>query len=182
MATPTQISALIIGALGPGVITSSVLDGLHPTLIVPLEHFLAVAKFVRDQPEIQMDMLRSLSGLDYPDKKQLVIAYDLMSYAHVHELCLKVILPRDNPQMPTASHIWRAADWHERECYDLFGINFLGHPDVVTDQTGTHPRRILLPDEWQGFPLRKDYQFPREYEGIPGSVEIDWAQKPNYPK
>jgi NADH-quinone oxidoreductase subunit C len=173
---------LVTRSLGPQTITQSVLEGQHPWFGVPAEHLPAVAQFVRDNPEIQLDMLRSVSGLDYPDKKVLAVAYDLMSYTHLHELCLKVFLPREKPEVASVSEIWHAADWHERETYDLFGILFTGHPDSVTEEGVTHPRRILLPDDWDGFPLRKDYKFPREYHGIPGSVEMDWAQKANYPK
>jgi NADH-quinone oxidoreductase subunit C len=128
-------------------------------------------------------MLRCVTGLDYPDRKQICVAYDLMSFSHLHEFCFKVFLPRENPVLASVAEIWRAAEWHERECYDLFGVRFSGHPDSVTGKDGVeHPRRILLPDDWEGFPLRKDYAYPREYRGIPGSVEIDWAQKENYPK
>jgi NADH-quinone oxidoreductase subunit C len=183
MLTPTQMFALVTRSLGPQVITQSASEGLHPWFGVPAEHLLAVAQFVRDNAEIQLDMLRSVTGLDYPDRKLLAVAYDLMSYSHLHVLCLKVFVPRDNPVAPSVAEIWHAADWHERETYDLFGINFTNHPDSVADVGAVkHPRRILLPDDWEGFPLRKDYAFPREYHGIPGSVEIDWAQKANYPK
>ena len=75
--------------------------------------------------------------------------------------------------MPSVVRFWPAADWHEREAYDMFGIVFDGHPDL---------RRILCADDWEGFPLRKDYVFPREYHGIPASVELDWQQQPDYPK
>ena len=77
--TPTQMHALVTRSLGPQVVTQSVLEGSHPWFGVPAEHLLAVAQFVRDNAEIQMDMLRSISGLDYPDKKLLAVAYDLMS-------------------------------------------------------------------------------------------------------
>lgn len=186
MLTHGQITSLVTRALGAAAVTARQDEGLHPFAVVPAEQLLAVAHFIRDNAESQLDMLRCISALDYPDKKQLVLAYDLLSYTHRHEWCLKVILPRpalpEIPSVPSVAGVWPAADWHEREAYDLMGINFLGHPDVVTDATGTHPRRILLPDDWQGFPLRKDYAFPREYEGIPGTVEMDWAQKSNYPK
>ena len=86
---------------------------------------------------------------------------------------IKVFCPRDNPSVPSVADLWPAADWHEREAYDMFGIVFDGHPDL---------RRILCADDWEGFPLRKDYVFPREYHGIPASVELDWQQQPDYPK
>ena len=77
---------------------------------------------------------------------------------------LKVLLPRwkddkpgELPEVPTLCAVWRTADWQEREVYDLVGVNFLGHPDL---------RRILLSDDWVGYPLRKDYEFPLEYHGI----------------
>ena len=69
--------------------------------------------------------------------------------------------------MPSVHQLWASANWHEREAFDLLGIEFTGHPDL---------RRILCADDWVGFPLRKDYEFPREYHGIPGSVELDWQQ------
>jgi NADH-quinone oxidoreductase subunit C len=86
---------------------------------------------------------------------------------------VKVYCPRENPRVPSVVDVWKAADWHEREAFDMFGIIFDGHPDL---------RRILCADDWVGYPLRKDYVFPREYHGIPGSVELDWQQQPDYPK
>lgn len=169
-----------------GAVVAKQADGLHPWVSVKPERWRDVAMFVRDDARLKLDMLRSITGLDYPDKKQLAAAYDLISFDHRHELCIKVFVDRPalpaRPVIASVAEVWRAADWHERETYDLLGIVFEGHPDSVTDQDGTHPRRILLPDDWTGHPLRKDYVFPREYGGIPGSVEIDWAQKPDYPK
>ena len=178
----TQIAALVTAECGPDAVVGQSLEGFHPSISVPAAHWPRVARFLRDDSRLQLDMLRSITGLDYPDKKQLCAAYDLMSFNHLHEFCVKVFVSRDLPEIASVADIWPAADWHERETYDLLGIVFTGHPDAVTDESGTHPRRILLPDDWTGFPLRKDYAFPREYQGIPGSVEIDWEQKPNYPK
>lgn len=169
-----QTATTGVGGAGSG--------GGHAWVAVNAADFPKVAHFLKNDPQLHLTWLRSLTGLDYPDKNQLVVAYDLMSHDLGHEFCVKVFLPRDNPVLPTVSHVWRAAEWHEREAYDLFGIIFVGHPDSVTEDGVTHPRRILLPDDWQGFPLRKDYVFPVEYHGTPGTVELNWAQKAEYPK
>jgi len=76
---------------------------------------------------------------------------------HNHKLTLKVLLPRDNPVVPSVERVWRAADWHEREAYDLFGIIFEGHHNL---------KRILLPEDWEGHPLRKDYKVQEYYQGM----------------
>jgi NADH-quinone oxidoreductase subunit C len=178
----SEMAAALVQRFGAGAVTGQELAGIHPWLGVPAQMWPEVARFLHDEAALRLDMLRSITGLDYPDKKQLCAAYDLMSFDHLHEICVKVFVPRDQPVIPSIVEIWHAADWHERETYDLLGIVFTGHPDSVTDEGGTHPRRILLPDDWEGFPLRKDYAFPRQYQGIPGSVEIEWEQKPNYPK
>ena len=79
----------------------------------------------------------------------------------------------DKVNLPSMTPLWRSAEFQEREIFDLYGIVFNGHPDL---------RRILCADDWVGWPLRKDYVFPREYHGIPGSVELDWQQQADYPK
>ena len=85
------------------------------------------------------------------------VVYHLFSYTHRHALVLKVGVPRDNARLATVSTVWRAALWQEREIFDLLGVDFEGHPDL---------RRILLPEDWVGHPLRKDYVEPTEYHGI----------------
>lgn len=187
MLNPTQILLHLTNAF-PDIIFAPHFDGpsaLHPSISIAPASWLPVAQHLRDDPQLSFTLLRSITGLDYPDKKLLVAAYDLMSFDHHHEICIKIPVTRDKTGggvIPSAAHLWHAADWHERETYDLLGINFSNHPDSVTDLSGTHPRRILLPDDWLGHPLRKNYSFPREYHGIPGSVELDWQQKTNYPK
>jgi NADH-quinone oxidoreductase subunit C len=84
---------------------------------------------------------------------------------------VNVRVDRADAHIPSVADVWPAADWHEREAYDLVGIVFDGHPDSVEDLDGLHPRRILCPDDWAGYPLRKDYAFPIEYHGIPGTTE-----------
>jgi NADH-quinone oxidoreductase subunit C len=80
------------------------------------------------------------------------------------EFAVRVETDRKAPSIPSVSSVWPAADWHEREAYDLMGIDFAGHPDQ---------RRILCPDDWEGHPLRKDYDFPLEYHGIPATTEFE---------
>jgi NADH-quinone oxidoreductase subunit C len=92
------------------------------------------------------EYLNCLSGADWTT--HLEVVYDLSSLAHPVTIHLRVTVDRAQPMLPTVSDLWRAADWHERECYDLFGVRFDGHPDH---------RRILLPEDWVGYPLRKDY-------------------------
>lgn len=137
----------------------------HPRVHVNAARWREIAEFVRHDPELQFDWLANLSGVDYAADEQLCVVYDLWSFEHRHQFAVKVFCDRANPRVPSVCDLWRAADWHEREAYDLFGIVFEGHPDL---------RRILLPEDWVGHPLRKDYQFPQEYHGIAGTVVQPW--------
>ena len=154
-------------------ITASFPDDKHPRVHVSAQDWRAVAEFLYREPSLKFDWLANHSGVDYVADDQMCCVYDLWSFDHRHSFAVKVYCPREDPAIPSVVDLWPAADWHEREAYDLFGIRFPGHPDL---------RRILCADDWEGFPLRKDYAFPREYHGIPGSVELDWQQKPEYPK
>lgn len=128
----------------------------YPFFFVNAEKINAISLFLRDEESLQFDNLSCLSGLDY-DKDNLAVVYHLYSYVHHHKLVIKVIIPKSNPVLPTVSDVWAAADWHEREAYDLVGMTFSGHPDL---------RRILLPEDWEGHPLRKDYKVPEFYRGM----------------
>lgn len=115
-----------------------------------------VALFLRDAPDLRFDYLMCLTGVDFGT--HLASVYNLISTKHLHRANVHVEVPRDRPFVPTCEHVWPTANWHEREAYDLLGIKYMGHSDL---------RRILLPEDWEGFPLRKDYVFPQEYHGIP---------------
>lgn len=144
-------------------------DDKHPRVHVDAADLHEVAEFLRHDPAMRFDWLANLSGVDYVADNQFCVVYDLWSFELDHSFAVKAYAPRtDDASFPTVVDLWPAADWHEREAYDLLGIRFDGHPDL---------RRILLADDWEGHPLRKDYVFPREYHGIPGSVELDWQQK-----
>ncbi len=161
---------------GPAI-TGGKLDAIDPWIEVSPESLDVVARHLRDDPALRMNFLHCVTGIDYfePDAKKaaklswqphLEVLYHLSSTIHRHRLLVKVILPRWKdgvvgriPQLPTVSRVWSTANWHEREVYDLMGVEFLGHPDL---------RRILCPEDWVGHPLRKDYQMPLEYHGIRG--------------
>ncbi len=145
----------------------------HPRVHIATENWRPLAEFLIQNPLLKFDWLANLGGVDYAADNKMCVVYDLWSFELRHTFAVKVFCPREQASISTVSDLWPAANWHERETFDMFGITFHGHPDL---------RRILLADDWEGFPLRKDYAFPREYHGIPGSVELDWQHKPDYPK
>ena len=119
------------------------------TIYVSRDHLPALALALRDQPALAFDFLAELTAVDYwPKEPRYEVVYVLVSIAHRLRLRIKVRLAADDPHVTTVSDVWPAANWLEREVWDLFGIAFDGHPD---------PRRLLMPEDWQGFPLRKDH-------------------------
>ena len=129
---------------------------VEPFIIIDADKINAVSLFLRDEESLQFDSLSCLSSVDL-DKDNLAVVYDLYSFALNHKLKLKVIVPKENPVVKTVSDVWATADWHEREAYDMMGLIFEGHPDL---------RRILCPDDWEGYPLRKDYKVQEFYQGM----------------
>ncbi len=156
-------------------ITGYCLEAIDPWIEVAPEALVDVCRYLKEEPSLQFNMLNCITAVDYyePDPKKaakasfephLELIYHLWSIPNKRSLVLKVKLPRwkedqvgQLPEVPSVSGVWRTALWHEREVYDLSGVRFVGHPDL---------RRILLPEDWEGHPLRKDYQFPVEYHGI----------------
>jgi len=119
------------------------------TLRVRAEDILPLCRFLHDDPEIAFDFLSDLCGVDdLPREPRFQVVYHLVSTKTRLRLRLKACLPGARPQIASVFSVWKAADWLEREAFDMFGITFTGHPDL---------RRILLTPEWQGYPLRKDY-------------------------
>lgn len=157
--------------------------GARPRVCVRAEAWHEVAMFLRDDPRMAFNLLRCISAIDMLEDKKLIACYDLMAmrgvpngdklWTKVQELAIDVEVSRDDPHIPSVADVWPAADWHEREAYDLMGIVFDNHPDSVDEPEGRHPRRILCPDDWAGHPLRKDYVFPMEYHGIPAVTEYE---------
>jgi NADH-quinone oxidoreductase subunit C len=118
----------------------------------------AFLEFCRDDEHLALDLLVDLTAVDpAKDDPNLWIVVQLLSLSRRHRLTIKCNLPKEAARMPTSVSVHRGAQWHERECGEMFGITFDGHPD---------PRHILLPEDWVGHPLRKDYVFPDEYQGI----------------
>lgn len=114
--------------------------------------------FLRDSSELLFDSLMNLSGVDEIKANLLSVYYHLESTILKQKITLKVSTDRNKPEVSTVTEVWKAADWHEREAYDLLGIIFLNHPDL---------RRILMPYDWDaGYPLRKDYENPEFYQGM----------------
>lgn len=172
-----EIQKILVEELGSDKVVAANLDALDPWIEVAVDAILDVVSTLKTDERFQFDHLNNLCGVDYlePDPKKakkfthephLEVVYHLSSIKLKHRLTLKVKLPRwkddregELPEISTVSEIWPIADWHEREAYDLFGIRFVNHPNL---------RRILCPEDWVGYPLRKDYEFPLEYHGIRG--------------
>ncbi len=131
--------------------------GRNASIAVEPASLVDVCRLAKTEPALRFDCLSNLSGVDYPKLQVIQVVYHLFSYPLRHWMVLKVNAPRDNPVVPTVSDVWRAADWQEREVFDLLGVTFTGHPDL---------RRILMPEDWPGHPLRKDFVEPQEYHGI----------------
>ncbi len=113
------------------------------------EKIAEICRYLHDDPDIYMDYLADLCGVDYPEKRyRFEVVYNLYSLRHNHRLMLKAQLSEDDPYIDSVVEIWNGANWHEREACDMYGILFNNHPDL---------RRILMPEDWEGYPLRKDY-------------------------
>jgi NADH-quinone oxidoreductase subunit C len=122
-------------------------DAHRPYVIIHSSRWPQAALTLRNHEELRCDYLRNLSGVD--QETHLEVAYHLLSLTHKHEYCVKVKTDREQPSIPSVADVWPTANWNEREAFDLFGIDFPGHPNLV---------RIMMPDDWVGHPLRKDYE------------------------
>ncbi len=121
----------------------------HATIYTAREHLLATARVLRDRADLRFTFLAEITAVDvHPAEPRFELIYLLVSIEHRLRLRLKVRLAGEDAHVPTLTSLWPAANWLEREVWDMFGIEFDGHPD---------PRRLLMPEDWEGFPLRKDY-------------------------
>ena len=119
------------------------------TVIVPREYLRRAADYLASEPSLRFSFLSDITTVDrFPVEPRFEVNYHLLSIDRRERLRLKVRLPGNDPTVLSVVSVWPTANWHERENFDLFGIRFEGHPDL---------RRILMPDDWEGYPLRKDY-------------------------
>ena len=188
------IHELLVEKLGDAVV--EFVDSYEKGSLIAAEKIAEAAIILRDEPELHFEQLMCLSGVDWDGydekgkgKSVKILGYDELgqpeqsdrvgegdfgvfyacySHRHGHKFSLFARVPRDVAAVPTVSHVWPTAAWHEREAFDLVGIKFEGHPDL---------RRILLEDEWDGHPLRKDYVMPSEWQGVPLQGQ-DYAKNP----
>ncbi|QBR13103.1 NADH-quinone oxidoreductase subunit C [Sphingobacterium sp. CZ-2] len=158
-----KVKELILGNLGEQAIVTLQDHGLQPAIYMDPNYLLQAAKLLRDTEGFYFDFLANITGVDFHPAAEFDVVYHLSSIPYQTQCVLKVKLANDRslnnlPEIPSVTSVWRTADWHEREIFDLMGIFFTDHPDL---------RRILMPDDWEGYPLRKDYQDPESYHQIP---------------
>ena len=121
------------------------------------KNWLVISTYLRDDPACLFDSLQCITGVDLGVESDLEVRYNLHSMTHRHAVEIRISCPRNNAKVPSVESIWRIGDWFERETYDMYGIEFEGHRDLT---------RILLPEDWEGWPLRKDYEAQETYHGI----------------
>ncbi len=153
--TAEEIVQLLQSHFGDAIVESK-FDVPQPFVVVDSKRMKEVAFVLRDDEALQFDYCSCISGVDYNDGR-LGAIYHLYSTVHRHKIVLKAFCTKENPHIQSVAAVWGGANWHEREAYDLIGIIFDEHPDL---------RRILLPYDWEGYPLRKDYKVPEFYNGM----------------
>jgi NADH-quinone oxidoreductase subunit C len=163
----------LLDRFGPEIILNlqPAVEGIRdPFIGVRSDALVAVSQYCHENSELKFDFCQSITGMD--NGEQLTAVYHLFSYSWHHTLVLKVTTLRTNPRLPSCVSIWPAANWYEREIFDLFGVFFDGHPDL---------RRLLLPDDWPGHPMLKDWQEPASYNGMSTSRENPLDRPANRP-
>ncbi|MEW6054381.1 MAG: NADH-quinone oxidoreductase subunit C [Nitrospirota bacterium] len=133
------------------------------SVIVKRDQIFQILRYLHDDPLLSLDHLQDLTAVDYQKKKEIrfEVVYNLYSIRYRHHIRIRAQVPENDTKIASVVPIWAGADWHERECFDMFGIEFSGHPDL---------RRILMPEDWEGYPLRKDYPLQGP------ALENDWPE------
>ena len=173
---PITAGALaVLEAEVPGAVVASALTGMHPWIQLRRDDLRRACRVLKEHEDTQLDCCHLISGVDWPEANEgageMEVVYHLVSYSRRPDaayrtrrckndpfVALKVRVPREAPEVPTVMDIWTGADWHERETWDLVGIRFTGRQSL---------HRILLPEDWPGHPLQKDWVFPASYHGVP---------------
>ncbi len=171
MKTAEEIHDILKERFGEKILSIETGLPVEPVITVHPLAIKDICLFLRDDDDLRFDTLMNLSGVDDANGEKiqdedgstvikggtLSVYYHLDSIQLGHKITLKVSTDREKPEVESVESVWRAADWHEREAFDMFGIVFLNHPDL---------RRILMPEDWDGYPLRKDYKNPEYYQGM----------------
>jgi len=129
----------------------------NPTVVVKAGSVAQIATLLKEDDRFNFDSLMNLAGHDPGAEEELSVIYHLYSTELKHYITLKTFVPREGGEVASIAEIYRTADWHEREAYDLYGMTFRGHPDL---------KRILLEEDWEGHPLKKDYTPAEFYRGM----------------
>ena len=161
--SPAEIGDRLRAQFGDDVAEAEDVHG-HAVIKVGAERYVEIGRFLRDEPDLDFDYFDFLAGVDYtPKGRGFEVVVHLYSTRHSHHVRLKLECPAEDPHCPTLSEVWPGADWHEREAAELFGITFDGHPHLV---------KLLLPEQFEGNPLRKDFALmSREAKPWPGATE-----------
>ncbi|MBI1803848.1 MAG: NADH-quinone oxidoreductase subunit C [Ignavibacteriae bacterium] len=154
--SPQEISEKLQSQFGAAILEAKIEGIIQPYIKVASVNVNDLALFLRDDADMQFDYLMCLSGIDY-GKNVLGVVYHLSSMTKRHKITVKTDVPVEKAEVPSVADVWPTANWHEREAYDMYGIVFTGHPDL---------RRMLLPDDYPGHPLRKDFKVPEFYQGM----------------
>jgi NADH-quinone oxidoreductase subunit C len=156
-----EIKNILVEKFGTEVVIKEDTSFVQPQLTINKEKLLEVCYVLHHDSSLFFDYLSCITGIDNgPEKGTMEVLYHFYSIPFDHHFILRIEIRRDVnalDEIPSLTEIWKTADWHEREIYDMLGIKFSGHPDL---------RRILLPADWEGFPLRKDYKEQEYYHGI----------------
>lgn len=155
---PEEIYEVLTDKFGESVLGFDTELAGDPNIQIAPTAIADVCQYLAHTDSLAFDSLMCLSGVDLSANDEVFsVVYHIYSMKHRHNVVLKASMPKTESHLPSVTHIWKTADWHERETYDLYGIVFEGHTDL---------RRILLPDDWEGYPLRKDYKEPDLYRGM----------------
>ena len=151
----TEIKSTILDQYPESIIEND--DLLDHQIEIDGSQWLKIATFMKENPNLSFDQLECITGIDTGDGGNLQSRYNLHSMEQRHKVEIVINHDRKNPKVSSIEQVWRIGDWFERETYDMFGIIYEGHRDL---------RRILCPDDWEGWPLRKDYEGQESYHGI----------------